>query len=726
MRQLFISLSAIIISLFSGPLFADAPIEYPKLYQNLWPEFCKNHLLNESQACSEININSSVDYSTDNTVDYSSEDGEDDEYYEGLSFISAPVCASVNHNHLAEYYKELSLIPYLETPCAYLFCNECRTPVLNSIGILNSDITGNNFAIDHRCHCSNRIFFITSKNYQYCPDNEWIGCNNLSIPFAYFNQFTATYSPFLKQHLQYCKQNAQCQCYWPYTSPTACQISNLVFNEMHFMFQKSSLAELIHKHSDWLMLDEFPLKDWPLLGNETLLRTLQNHFIFSFFYSNYHTSIINLCTYVDAHSLTPLPELQRLYSLLATIRPLFLNLYSSCLSEHPHPKLYYERGMVYFHEGNFYASLSDMKDFVNSADDEETLLSSDFYLQEGSSYAELGLYDAAIEALAKSIAKDPNNKAAYFERAAIYFERGDFDLSIADYLTSGMKPTLLDHNDLLSIEFSKYLTSGILQGTGKAAVDYIPSILSSINGLSHALWAFSCDPLHCSQEIVSTCRDLIELLSQKSSIELLETFIPEVREFNNSSSNEEQARLLGYMIGKYGTELFAPFAVIKTYKKFKTANKLLTLERLAQESKQAAIIQEAAGNWRVAHAELIEKFKNTEGFLKTLKGKKFTETEVRKIIHQAGFATFPRPKGIPNNFIATFSDRGCGMKYIHPNNPHISIRVMPGKPYSPMPYQRNPYVIQKRDGKAFDRYGRLVPHEAPEAHIPFDEFIYRN
>jgi len=30
-----------------------------------------------------------------------------------------------------------------------------------------------------------------------------------------------------------------------------------------------------------------------------------------------------------------------------------------------------------------------------------------------------------------------------------------------------------------------------------------------------------------------------------------------------------------------------------------------------------------------------------------------------------------------------------------------------------------------KDGKAFDKYGNLIPHESPEAHIPVNEFIYR-
>jgi hypothetical protein len=51
---------------------------------------------------------------------------------------------------------------------------------------------------------------------------------------------------------------------------------------------------------------------------------------------------------------------------------------------------------------------------------------------------------------------------------------------------------------------------------------------------------------------------------------------------------------------------------------------------------------------------------------------------------------------------------------------------MPGKPHSSFPHQKKPYVVQMKEGKAFDKFGNTVAKTAPEAHIPLDEFIYRN
>jgi len=102
------------------------------------------------------------------------------------------------------------------------------------------------------------------------------------------------------------------------------------------------------------------------------------------------------------------------------------------------------------------------------------------------------------------------------------------------------------------------------------------------------------------------------------------------------------------------------------------------------------------------------------------------ESQARELIHQAGVRTFPRPRGIPDNFRVQITEKGAGMLYVHPINEQISVRVMPGKPHSAMPHQRSPYVIAIKDGLALDKSGNLVFPESVEAHIPISEFIYQN
>ena len=103
-----------------------------------------------------------------------------------------------------------------------------------------------------------------------------------------------------------------------------------------------------------------------------------------------------------------------------------------------------------------------------------------------------------------------------------------------------------------------------------------------------------------------------------------------------------------------------------------------------------------------------------------------SESQARGLIHQAGVRTLPRPQGIPENFRVRVSDKGAGIKYVHPHHNHTSIRVMPGKPHSPLPYQQKPYVNHTRDGKALDKFGNIVKSDSPESHIPYEQFVYRD
>jgi hypothetical protein len=141
--------------------------------------------------------------------------------------------------------------------------------------------------------------------------------------------------------------------------------------------------------------------------------------------------------------------------------------------------------------------------------------------------------------------------------------------------------------------------------------------------------------------------------------------------------------------------------------------------------KEVNLIQKLQKLWKNKSLnESYKKFIYAQKYLKQY-NKPLPEKTIRAYIHKVGIKTFPRPKGIPKNYIVRISDKGAGMVYIHPTNNHFSIRVMPGKPYSPWPHQQKPYIIQRIHDKAYDKHGNIVKFNSKEAHIPLEQYIYR-
>lgn len=164
----------------------------------------------------------------------------------------------------------------------------------------------------------------------------------------------------------------------------------------------------------------------------------------------------------------------------------------------------------------------------------------------------------------------------------------------------------------------------------------------------------------------------------------------------------------------------------------KTVNLGEELGFTAQEMGQLQKAKELQTTVVNAHQHLTPSMKEScklyENAQKILKPYKefMSELQVRELIHQTGVRTFPRPPGIPENFRVKILKKGAGMIYVHPNHTHTSVRVMPGKPHSSYPHQQKPYINHIKDGQALDRFGNIVKTDSPEAHIPYEEFVYRN
>ena len=402
-----------------------------------------------------------------------------------------------------------------------------------------------------------------------------------------------------------------------------------------------------------------------------------------------------------------------------------------CLQYHKNPIAHYERGLFYFLEGNSYDALKHLRWALDKTNTQNLKkIESKAQLLKGQLESELGLYAEAAISLNEAIQKDPSNKEAYFERATLYFGQKKYDLSIKDFLKSDVKNTPIEAKDSLTLDFAKGLTIGTAKGIGEGLAGFIPSLLSSINGIGHGLWSFAASPYECSKELVTACQDCFQFLKESSSTKLLTAVIPEFKEMVGASeelSENKKGEIFGYVIGKYGTDILAftgSVKAIKTYRNLKKANAAFLLGKFSKRSKETEAIQAAAAAWNKKHLAAIKKFKKGEKLLKPYKGQYLQEIQARKILHQAGFKTFSKPEGIPENFRIKLSNDGGGMKYVHPEHTHESIRMMPGNPHSSNPCQQKPYIIHIRGGKALNKWGNKVLSDTSEAHISLNEYIY--
>jgi tetratricopeptide (TPR) repeat protein len=295
-------------------------------------------------------------------------------------------------------------------------------------------------------------------------------------------------------------------------------------------------------------------------------------------------------------------RLKVLYSIEGEVNEIFRQIYTSCLDKHNNYGARYELGMIDFYEGKTLDAFFNIKKLITQAELAGNLqaLSSEVELLNGKLCNELTLYQDAIVALSHSIDKNPENKEAYFERAIAYFETGQLDLSIGDYLQSHMKSQPIDPSFKDKVDFSLGLSLGIVKGGVEGLVDYVPSMFSSIEGLSHGLWAFAQDPVQVSKDLLDATYSCLNFVRENSTQEVLLTLVPELQTLVHNWDtlpDTERGEIAGLVIGKYGVDIFAGAGIAKcmnAYRNLKKANNLMTFEAAAiSERNKAQIAFEA-------------------------------------------------------------------------------------------------------------------------------------
>lgn len=458
----------------------------------------------------------------------------------------------------------------------------------------------------------------------------------------------------------------------------------------------------------------------------------------------------------------------RIEEAIAEMDTLFRRIFVYCLEHHQPEGIEFSSAIESLLAGNLAKGIDHIRRLIEIGESRQfpSELIAKMQLLKGQLEVESRLYSDAILSLTEAIVKNPDLKETYLERGTAYFQIGEYGSSMEDYLSYATRIQSVSPFSIqgFSSAFAKNLISGCCD---------------SGRGLYLLLSDFAQRPIHTVCLIGESLALLSKLAGTNEWKLLAEAVVPEIHQLLvewDTLSFEKRGELAGYAFGKHGADLLMPVALAKAaskglrcvsevsivYKNLRAADQTLLLESLsslkgaakieeavmaAQEAtflgeelsltaremgqlKQAGTLEttlsESYRNLCSSVQESVTLHKKAREILKPYAKKPMPESRVRELIHEVGIPTFPRPNGIPQNYIVTISEKGAGMKYVDPINRGSYVRVMPGKPHSPYPYQQQPYAIQMKDGNTLDKYGDIVSKKAPEAHIPLSEFIYRN
>lgn len=351
---------------------------------------------------------------------------------------------------------------------------------------------------------------------------------------------------------------------------------------------------------------------------------------------------------------------QKLSECNAEIEKEYQVLFQECIKKHASLVTIRDYGLYSFMNREFDKSIELLEKFIESSQQSNALGNA----QSQKYYHDLGLvcldamkYEKAIDYLTKAINQDPSKKALYFSRARAYFETGDFELAIQDYTDSDSGKSVADAVDETAslwdryqqikapIDFQIELVKNLAIGTAEAATEFVPTLCDTMYGLGTTLWSEieycqdfvanlpdpSLEKLHESiQCFAGSCYELGDTIAtyfqEMDLAEIAEDFETGLYDHLHalkSRYNEfgqltaaEQGELVGYTIGKYGTNFFIDWLVLKgatksvcVVKNIENANRMCNLEALASSTVNQDAIKAAALKHNVERNAFFDQIK---------------------------------------------------------------------------------------------------------------------
>ncbi|QVL58280.1 MAG: hypothetical protein KFB93_04145 [Simkaniaceae bacterium] len=431
-------------------------------------------------------------------------------------------------------------------------------------------------------------------------------------------------------------------------------------------------------------------------------------------------------------------------SRLGDLKQAYCSIFDHCIAHHNAPEAYYQRALYHYSEGLNINCIEDIKKLFEMTPPEMFTeeMRAKLEFRKGKAECELDLFEDAIHTLSQYIGAYPHRREAYLERAIAYLEKGNVPEALQDFIDSRHEMRPIEHSNVESFEYAK----GLMKGIGKGALETLDDagsfLISSVSGISHGIIALSIAPQETSREFVSACQEVMTVIKENGVINTLIPRYPELQEVFSREplSPSREGELIGQVIGHLGVDyalLKGGVKAVKAVRRLRQANAILTLESMSKSIQVEQQMINHTREWWNRSAPIIEEMRAAKerqlgtDLYKAFRHQSLSEPQVRKILHHAGFETFPRPKGVPNSWTVKLSKRKGGMKYrfLVPGKKgevkvKAELRVMPGDPNAKWPSQRGPYVMHQVNGNCVNKYGKIVSRESREAHIPLEQYNF--
>lgn len=554
---------------------------------------------------------------------------------------------------IKDYFHLIPLDP--NEQCYLVECSQCNQARAKEYGHYDRETDEEWTEWFWYCPCKKELedkdYF---KNWDYWMPT-WKRCKNGSIYKGYFDKKYTKYFSFFYEYLQYNSRNPTCKCFWPEISSSAAIINDTAYFLFEDLFENTAFSSLLRNETAQKELFiTVPNNGFSLHG---LSLYCVCH---SFLYSDYDWICRDLEFYSEMNyskeSLWMIKD--KLLDMREKLALLFHDVYLDCLKKHPDERITQELYLVRnclnlpcndintfdflgtkitqdfayklkkaIKKSSSYSQKSkSIQEYIPLEESEFTAnivsiprpndwMKSDLSLINGTFYNELLLYKEAIHELTISIQLNPSNRASYIERATAYFETNQLSLALQDYenakkleiippfqnsstYAKALKDIYFPDN---KIQFSMGLLLGLKNGSQVTIEDFIPSTLSCCRGILHGLWWVACtSPDEVCDTFIGAAYDLGHFISTHSTKECLECVVPELKELSlswNELNDYSKGEKMGFIIGKYGLDiyLFGVFAKgLKKLTSLKRINTMFTLENCAlSQSKQTLILKES-------------------------------------------------------------------------------------------------------------------------------------